>query len=198
MRAYTEDEITSDVTVKRLHDVPGWEDFQDSVAHIESLSYLYDAGRFAHKVYAQLDAFESDERYVVWLDADTVIKKPFDSSFLENLLNDKMCAYLGRKGTYTETGFLIFDTEHEDFPAFEKRYREMYDDRILFMLMYWIDCCAFDTSIQGLEVENLTPDAAGMVDVFSLSPLADYIEHNKGQGHGKYRERELEQVQAAT
>ena len=74
----------------------------------------------------------------------------------------------------------------------------MYDKRLLFMLTYWIDCCAFDFSIQGLEARNLTPDVAGMVDVISRSPLAEYIEHNKGQGHDIYRERELEQVQAAT
>ena len=194
MRVYTEDEITTDLAeVKSLHDVDGWSKFYKATEHLEPQTYLYDAQRFCHKVYALLDAFESKHRYVVWIDSDVVVKKKFGQTLVKRLLDGKMCAYLGRQGSYTETGFIAFDTHHPDFPEFKKRFRSMYDDRYLFMLEYWIDCSAFDVSRKGLDCNNLTPEGMGMQDVFSISALGDYFDHNKGQGHGKYR-RENEQV----
>lgn len=178
MTVYTEDEIT--FPHKKLHDVPGWGSFQEDTKHIEPQSYLYDARRFSHKVYAQLDAFESGERYVVWLDADIVVKKEITKRFLKGLLKENFCAFLGRQGCYTETGFIIFDTEHPDFPKFKERYSAIYNDRLLFMLPYWIDCLAFDAARDGLQARNLTPNVVGMVDVFSRSPLAEYMDHDKG------------------
>ena len=185
VRVYTEDELT--IPHKRLHEVKGWESFQEDTKHIEPQSYLFDARRFSHKVYAQLDAFE-DSRYVVWLDADIVIKKEITKSFLKRLLKETMCAYLGRNGCYTETGFLIFDTKHPDFDTFKNRYAKYYDERLLFTLPYWIDCLAFDHARHGLECRNLTPDVSGMVDVFSRSPLKDHMQHDKG--NLKYRRDE--------
>jgi hypothetical protein len=163
-----------------LYNVPGWEDFQKDSEHIKPESYLFDATRFAHKVYAQLDAFESKHRYVVWLDADVVFKKRFGQRFIKKLLDGKMCAFLGRRGSYTETGFIAFDTHHPDFEEFKSRYREIYDGRFLFMLDYWIDCLAFDASRRGLAGRNLTPEGQGMTDVFSISPLEPYLDHDKG------------------
>jgi len=177
-RVYSEDEIT--FPHKKLHDVQGWESFYNDTAHLEPKNYLFDARRFCHKVYAQLDAFDSGERYIVWIDGDCVFTKDITKTFLKKLTKESFCAYLGRKGTYTETGFLIFDTEHDDFPRFKSRYRELYDKRLIFRLPYWIDCLAFDVSRDGLQARNLTPDVEGMVDVFSRSPLAPYIEHDKG------------------
>ena len=59
------------------------------------------------------------------------------------------------------------------------------------MLDYWIDCLAFDMARSDLSGRNLTPQGVGMVNVFPLSPLAEYMDHNKGQGHDKYgRENE--------
>lgn len=180
--------ITSDLAeVRQLHEVPGWLEFYGSTHHIKPQTYLFDANRFCHKVYAQLDAFKSRHRYVVWIDSDIVVRKRFGQSFIKKLLDGEMCAYLGRQNCYTETGFIVFDTRHPDFPAFEKRYREIYDKKYLFVLDYWIDCLAFDEARQGLSGNNLTPDACGMVNVFDNSPLAEFMTHNKGQGHDQYR-----------
>ena len=173
-------------THRSLHEVEGWKEFQDATAHINPSSYLYDIRRFSHKVYAQLDAFESDHRYVVWIDGDVVVKKEVTEGFLKRLVKERMCAYLGRQQCYSETGFIIFDTEHEDFPEFRKRYRAQYDEKLLFLQDYWVDCIAFDVARQGLDTRNLTPDVFGMVSVFDKSPLAAYMDHDKG--NLKYRE----------
>ena len=192
---YTEDEITTDLaTVKPLSKVEGWSEFYHSTKHIEPQTYLFDANRFCHKVYAQLDAFKSRHRYVIWLDADCVVRKRFGPTLIKKLLDGHMCAYLGRQGCYTETGFIAFDTHHPDFPEFEKRYREIYDKKYLFLADYWIDCIAFDVAIQGLSANNMTPEAVGMVDVFSKSTIGEFIAHHKGQGHSKYRGANGEQI----
>jgi hypothetical protein len=62
----------------------------------------------------------------------------------------------------------------------QHRYAEQYDDRLLFMNTYWIDCHAYESAKKGLSARNLTPEVAGMVDVFSRSPLKDICEHDKG------------------
>ena len=191
---YTEDDLTiPGVEVKSLHDVPGWKSFYEDTAHIKPDTYLFDARRFCHKVYAQLDAFESRHRYVVWLDGDVVIKKKFGVRFIKRLLDGEMCAYLGRERSYTETGFIAFDTHHPDFPEFKKLYRNWYDLRYIFMLPYWIDCMAFDASKHGLSGKNLTPEGKGMMDVFVTSPLAPYMDHDKGlRKHKRPKEPMLE------
>ena len=165
---------------KPLQSVPGWREFQKASAHIKPQSYHFNVSKFSHKVYAQLDAFESDHRYVVWLDADIVFLKKITQRFLKNLLNEKMCAFLGRRECYTETGFLIFDTEHEDFPAFKEEYANYYNKQYIYECKCWIDCCAFDGAKKFLDCENLTPQAHGMIAVFDISPLAPYMQHDKG------------------
>jgi hypothetical protein len=175
---YTEDDLT--IPTRPLDEVRGWSEFQEATKHLTPESYLFDARRFSHKVYAQLDAFESGHRYVVWLDADIVFKGDLTEKFLIGLLDGHMTAYLGRELCYTETGFIIFDTEHPDFDTFKHRYAEQYDDRLLFMNTYWIDCHAYESAKKGLSARNLTPEVAGMVDVFSRSPLKDICEHDKG------------------
>jgi hypothetical protein len=175
---YSEDKLT--IPTWPLQQVRGWQSFQDDTKHAKPQNYLHNARKFSHKVYAQLDACGSDHRYVVWLDADVVITSELTEDFLKGLLGGGFCAYLGRELTYTETGFLIFDVLHDDFPEFAKRYRSFYDDRYLFLLPYWIDCLAFDVARKGLNATNLTPDAAGMIEVFSKSPLKGVMHHNKG------------------
>lgn len=181
MRAYTEDAITfTHAETKQLSDCKGWLDFQYRSEHIKAEAYLFQAQKFSHKVYAQLDAFESEHRYVVWLDMDILVKAEITQGFLKSLVKDHFVAYLGRQGCHTESGILIFDTEHPDFPEFVKRYRAMYDDRRIFMQPYWTDCHAFDAAIVGLQARNLTPDAVGIMDVFSNSPISHLMTHDKG------------------
>lgn len=178
---YSEDDLTiPNVELRPLRDVPGWQEFVDATNHLKPASYLWNAQKFSHKVFAQLDAFERDDKYVLWLDADVVLKKKVPTSFLKNMVKKSFVAYLGRGDVYSETGFLLFNTEHPDFDTFKERYASYYRDRYIFRLPYWIDCMAFDAARKGLQANNLTPGVEGMVDVFSRSRLDDYMQHDKG------------------
>jgi hypothetical protein len=96
-----------------------------------------------------------------------------------------MCAFLGRRESYTETGFIAFDTHHPDFSEFRLRYSDYYLKRHIVLLPYWIDCLAFDAAKHELSQKNLSPEGRGMEDVFSQSPLSEYMQHDKGER--KYR-----------
>jgi len=175
---YSEDYLETEYNALQM--VDGWEDFYEQTKHITPHSFLFDVNRFCHKVFAQLDAFGKKERYVCWLDADTVQKAKPDDQALIKMLDGHMCAHLGRKGSYSETGFLLFDTQHEDFPYFYVKYKEMYTKKYIFLEDIWVDCRAFDVSIKGLSAKNLTPWGKGFEDVFSQSPISLYWEHKKG------------------
>lgn len=180
---YTEDQTTfPSVTTRPLHDCDGWLEFVQDTSHVRPEGFIFELTKFGHKVFAQLDAFEnSDERYIVWLDADVVIHKDFTERDIVNLLDGEMCAFLGRQESYTETGFIAFDTHHPDFSVFKERYADYYRKRHIVLLPYWIDCLAFDASKHELSQTNLTPGGKGMQDVFSISPLSEYMSHDKGE-----------------
>lgn len=154
-------------------------------------NYNYDAWKFSRKVFAQFDVLKNHLGKVFWVDADCVIKKPIPKEFLEDIFDGKALAYLGRKGFYTETGFVGFDTQHPDFRAFLEKYIECYQRGILFTLKRWHDCEAFDWAMMhsGVEGNNLSeffriPPNRQMtleeLDVMNRSVLGEYIEHKKG------------------
>ncbi len=147
-------------------------------SHIpEPSSYLFDAKRFCHKVFAQLDALKEHDR-MWWLDADVEAIRHIPEQVIENLTNKDVLAYLGRD-TYTETGVIGF-RRAEGFDEFERKYAECYGpDRSLLKLRYWTDCHAFDYARAGMGF-NLTPDGFGVSNVLEDSVLSPYLIHHKG------------------
>jgi len=144
----------------------------------EVKDYRYDAKRFCHKVFAQLETLKEYEK-VIWLDADVVTFREIPIRTLEMLLDGAAVTYLGRN-TYTETGFVGFNKSDPDFSEFEKKYREMYTKGKILALPYHTDCHAFDEARKGIAGKNLTPFGKGMQDVFNMSVLGQYAAHFKG------------------
>jgi len=147
----------------------------------EVYNYNYDIWKFCKKMFAQFDAFE-EGGVVFWVDADVVTKKKIPEEFLENLFDDEALVFLGRQGFHTETGFVGFDTEHEDFDEFFERYKDSLRRGIIFTLPRWHDCEAFDWAREG-KGKDLSPfwrdgDPLG---VWEKTILYDYMVHFKGQ-----------------
>lgn len=147
----------------------------------QTYNYSFDAQRFCKKVFTQEATFDEDET-VFWLDADTITQKDIPFGFLEGLVKSVPFAYLGRKKTYTETGFLGFNTKHPDFPKFRSRYQSAYTSgRIFGNTRAWHDCIAFDMAREGIAGNNLnTTTLQAMDHVFPHTVLGPYITHNKG------------------
>ncbi len=138
--------------------------------------FLYDAKRFCHKVFAQLDAM--DQKFY-WIDADMKAFDKIPLELLEEQLEDVPFCYMGRD-SYTETGLIGFNPEHKDFPVFKARYTEMYIRVKIFRQTYWTDCHAFDAARRGIEGNNMTPCGQGFENVITQSPFSEYLYHFKG------------------
>lgn len=140
--------------------------------------YTMDARRFCWKAFAQLATFDAAD-YVFWIDADVVLRQAIPVEYLMSLVDGVALTFLGRS-TYTETGFVGFNTRHEDFSRFRSRYERLYVEQALFALPAWTDAHAFDYCRPGIASRNLTPDGVGFEDVFRKSCLGEYMDHLKG------------------
>jgi len=147
-------------------------------------SYTYDAVRFCHKVFAQLDALRKNDGKVFWIDADSVALKPIPEEFLESTFDGKTLSILSRPGFYTETGFVGFDTQGDRFDEFLDSYERVYGKGILFTLPGWHDCYAIDRAINDSQVPY--NDLVGgwklgdKLEVMENTVLGEYIYHKKG------------------
>jgi hypothetical protein len=140
----------------------------------ERKGFLWDSKRFCHKVFAQLDAAKDGEPFW-WIDADVLmLRKPP----LELLEQTEVVTFMGRD-SYTETGLVGFNPKHPGWPAFEDRYRSMYEDGLIYQLMGWTDCHAFDFA-RHERGKNLTPNGRGFDNVMTDSPFGPYMAHFKG------------------
>ena len=194
MRTLLEEEY-SEVSVRDLHSVEGYDDFLSRYAHVKPNcdkhfnAYRWDACRFAHKAFAIIDAFwECDsgldrDAHFWWLDADVEFTKDVPVELLEGLISTHTCAYLGRRGSYTETGVIGFNVDHPYSYDMMVAYEDQYLNGRIFHNHMWTDCQAFDASLLGGR--NMSPSAEGMNNALEVSPLAAYMRHHKGPQKNK-------------
>ena len=160
--------------------------------------FRFNVFRFAHKVYAMFAALQNiKSKYLIWLDADIKTYKKIPIEFLKSLVHeDKYVSYLGREDIsfrhlrYSETGFIIFNTEHHIHNTFWTEMMKMYDDGQLFFEKEWTDSWIFDVVRKKLEknkkIKNINISEMGLFDletddnVFVASVLGQYMDHKKG------------------
>jgi len=146
------------------------------------------AVRFAHKSYAVIHACLAEtDKVVIWIDADTVTHSVVTSDWLDSLLpEDCYTSFLGRQNNYTECGFVMYDTNHDQNDHFMLMWKALYDSDKLFELPQWHDCMAYDVVRSTLEnkqlikTHNLSPDGRDYDHVFVTSELGTRMDHLKG------------------
>jgi len=149
-------------------------------------NYNFDLNKFCRKMFCQFDAFKEGGK-IYWLDADLEFKKQIPEDLLINLFKDRSLVFMGREGLYTECGVVGFDTEHEEFEIFEKRYKATLQKGLVFGLKKgWHDCYCFDWA-KGRMGNNLTPNwkKGESLDVLSKTKLGKYMVHHKGNRKNK-------------
>jgi len=139
-------------------------------------NFMRDSRKYCHKVFAQMAV---DDDLVFWVDADTFVFKPIPEDYLRGLLVDVPYCFFGRD-TYTETGFLGFNTQHRMFRLLKQQYLNCYARGVIFQLLGWHDCFAFDFARIGLAGRNLSPAGKGVDHVIAESELGQYLDHMKG------------------
>jgi len=163
-------------------------------------SYLFDAVRFANKVFCVIHAvrtsMEKDYDYVVWLDADTYSFRPMPRNFLESLLPaDSMLTYLGREnpqkndgGKYPECGFVGYNLRHPHTQNFINDWENLYNTDGVFKLLEWHDSYVlWHLSKLYQKQHNVKVNDIGYWKgvkghhVFINSELGLYMDHFKGK-----------------
>ena len=159
-------------------------------------NFLFDGVRFSHKSYAIWHASENlNTDIMIWLDADTLIKKEITAQYLEKFLpNGCFTSYLGRPGRYTETGFVAFDLNHKHRKEFFGEFKNYYDSDKIYTLEAFTDCHVYDATRMRFEKENkikshnLTPDLGK--NNFN-NTFVDHMVHFKGNKKTKMSQGSL-------
>ncbi len=157
----------------------------------EEKDYRLDYRRFSFKVFnlhkAMTFSIENGFDYLIWLDADVVIKKPISLDNIDKWIpKNEVVSYLGRKDwDHSECGFMAFNLKNGG-KEFLDRMVSMYITDEVLTLKQWHDSFVFDhikeefNKVNGKDVFlNLTKDVPGR-DVFDHSVLAEFMEHKKG------------------
>jgi len=149
-------------------------------------SFLWDASRFANKVFAIWHMVDNtDADIVIWCDGDVRTHSPITLEFLQSMApaQDELVTYLGRR-TWPECGWMMFNTRHPDFKEFMKEWRWIYESNDIFNHVEYHDSYIFGELIikykaSGTKFNDIGgPDASG--HVFINSPLGAYMDHLKG------------------
>jgi hypothetical protein len=147
-------------------------------------NYNFDARKFSFKVFAQFDALKNNKGKVIWLDADTITKKPITDEFIDGLFDSRALCVLARKGFHLESGFVGFDVGHPDFEELFEQYENCYRRGQIFKLERWHDCEALQWAIDqsGIKVSDLSSfwKRGDDLDVMPKTVLGEYITHFKG------------------
>ena len=159
--------------------------------------FLYDACRFAYKVYAYTQSILETKDYdgLMFIDADTVFHKKIDEKWVKKYLHreDKMITHLHRP-TYTECGFIYFNMRHNFIKQFAAEMRKMYDEDLLFKEDQQHDSFIFDIVRNRMEreynIENYNIGDGRLGHVQARSILGTVMDHTKGDRKIKGRSKE--------
>ena len=161
-------------------------------------SFLWNAVRFANKVFCVSHAIKtsSEYEYVVWLDADTYTFRDIPLVFLKNILpQDTMLTYLGREnpklqdgGKYPECGFVGYNLQHTEIQNYNNDWEKLYISDEMFKLLEWTDCSTLwhlskkYQKDKGVKVNDIGywKGVKGH-HVFINSELGLYMDHFKGK-----------------
>jgi hypothetical protein len=159
-------------------------------------NYRYDAYRFCRKVFSITDAYwqnknaDNPDRYMAWIDADTVFTAEVPRDFLVTQLGeDEFLAFLDRPHAYTEAGWMVFDTQHDYAFDFFYMYASVYTTGAFRYLGEWHDCYVLDfvRVLSRVKCHRLTKGFSDeqMGHPFIHAEIGQYADHLKGPDRKK-------------
>jgi len=149
--------------------------------------------KFAKKGFSIIHAMDNIPcTRLMWLDADTLMKKPMSENFLSTLCNSKtLSAHFsvwhnakGQKWHSCETGFFLLNKAHKHFDEFKNTYKDIYyNDNIEGMRRF------YDGEVYGKTVTTMANCGYKLRDLntaknkspIGKSVLKDYIDHFKAK-----------------
>lgn len=167
---------------KDFKDLPDFSAWKLKHARYRAPSWRYEVVRYAHKVFAAIDALYDYKGLGVWLDADCVTYKKIPKGFLEKKLDGAYIAHYGRAGMNTETGFWMVDCSHPLHQKFLDTWKSLYLEDRFKGLSAWTDCQSIDAAIRltGVPTTNLSGEFVKDMHPMAKTELGRYIDHCKG------------------
>jgi len=161
---------------------------------IAGYSFRFDAAKFSRQCFIPEAAASlmEDGSVLCWLDGDVVSFNHVPEGFIEGLLGQHDCCYLGRGMKHSELGFWACRLS----PLVREWLRdlaELFRSDKIFNLHEWHSAYAWDHArkvyeSKGLRAHNLTPNGSG--HVWFQSPLGNYMDHLKGDRKATGRSKE--------
>jgi hypothetical protein len=140
--------------------------------------YRFDAIKFSHKVAALTDiGLELDTGALIWLDADIFTHADVTTQWLDGLFaTNAYIAWLDRKSSHPECGFVMFRCSQPYHRDFMYAYRRLYEDGGVFRLPETHDSFALQ------HLVNLKVAMRKIPPPVSLSTYARHTSHPAANG----------------
>lgn len=140
---------------------------------------------FSYKIFALYQAYlyakQEGVDYIIWLDADVLVKSEVSIADIEKWHNGADIAYLGRKDwDHSECGLVIYKTK--TCAKFIEKFHQMYVNDDVLKLPQHHDSYVFDVlrkEFPKLKYHNISEGIGGR-DVFNISMLGEKLHHHKG------------------
>jgi hypothetical protein len=154
----------------------------------DGTNFKFNAVKFSHKTFAIWNCYKAIESgYLIWLDCDACLFKEIDKNFLNQILpTQEVVSYLGRKGKYSECGFLAFNLDHPLTRKFLKEWEDLFLSGEFINLQETHDSFTFDhlrLKWNNPELfKDLNKNSTTDKNPFGNSLLGSHFIHAKGAG----------------
>lgn len=151
-----------------------------------SVAYKWNGIKFAHKTFPIFKLAKSlKDGWLIWIDCDALMYKPVDKHFIDLVLpQSKAITYLGRKGRFSECGFVGYNLDVNPTRDFLHTFEDFYKSGKLSSLRETHDSFVFDQVMLTFENQskfyNINDGAASDKHPFMQSLLKNYMAHAKG------------------
>jgi hypothetical protein len=148
--------------------------------------FKWDAVRFAHKVYSIFHCAENTTAdMLIWMDGDTYCHSTISMPDIQKLCPSQhdLC-FLGRRGKFSECGLYAVNLASDSGKLFLTKFKQYYDEDIIFNLDEWHDSFVFDAVRNTLQLNEL--DWSSHLVTGEGHPLINsdwgrYLDHLKGK-----------------
>ena len=143
----------------------------------------WDAKKFGKMaIYAADAAAITQTDILVWLDADVETHSDVPKNFIDDMYEaGDYIMHLDRDWSYSETGFISFNTQHDLNESFMKLFLSAYFNGSFKYLGEFHDCYVFDfiRKLINVPCKSITKDVNDRY-LFDSSILGKYMRHDKG------------------
>lgn len=158
-------------------------------------AFRQNAIKFCHKTFPIWHAARQQKTgWLIWLDCDAIILKSIDAEFLKKACpSDKCISYIGRKGKYSECGFVAYNLDRIETQKFLKDWEDLYLSGEFINLPETHDSWTFDYIRKSFNDSNLFCDlnAHSTTDKnpFGNSIIGTHIVHAKGKDKARITDK---------